>query len=105
MTDRDALNNDLEAGPALTLAAGLFVIGGGRPAARQTQEGRNMATAAEWTVLDNLEHHWPVRTNLPLDVAEAAYEACEARGWVSDGAVTPAGKVELLKPLTMESEP
>ena len=53
-------------------------------------------SAAQWLILDNLEHGWPYTTNLPRDMAEEAYLCCIHNGYVEDGMITPTGSVALV---------
>ena len=59
-------------------------------------------TAAQWLVLDNLQHDWDYWTNLDKTVADEAYLWCIRNEFIKDGKITAGGFCALLthKPKT-----
>jgi hypothetical protein len=53
-------------------------------------------TASEWTVLDNLHHHWYYTTSLMRANADEAYSRLTELGYIKDGLITPEGEAALL---------
>lgn len=54
-------------------------------------------TAAQWVVLDNIANRWPYGTNLARHFADGALKWAQDNGYVKDGRITDAGRVELLR--------